>query len=66
VFASPLKQLLVGTRLDQSRNPARLVEALRTDNAYFGRLVEYCRCIEKEQVELLAAMNATRSESTDA
>jgi len=58
VFSSPLKQLLVGTRFDQSRHPAQLVEALRTDNAYFDRLLQYCRQIEEEQAALAASLIA--------
>lgn len=53
---SPLKLLIVGNRLDQSRNPAELVEMLRQDNAYFAPLSDYCHRIEKEQADLLAQL----------
>ena len=60
VFSSPLKQLLVGTRFDQSRHPAQLVEALREDNAYFDRLLQYCRQIEEEHAALATSLIAGR------
>lgn len=66
VFSSPLKQLLVGSPFDQSRNPAQLLEALQKDNAYFERLLQYCRQIEKEQATLAASINAAAAGSGDA
>ena len=55
LFSSPLKQLLVGSPFDQSRNPVELIAALSKDNAYFDRLFEYCRQIEEEQAALAAS-----------
>ena len=66
VFSSPLKQLLVGSPFDQSRNPAQLLEALQKDNAYFDRLLQYCRQIEKEQAALAASISEARAGSGDA
>ena len=57
-YSSPLKQLIVGSRFDQSQHPAELVEALRRDNAYFDLLSDYCYRIEQEQANLLAQMAA--------
>lgn len=54
LYSSPLKQLIVGSRFDQSRHPAELVDALRCDNAYFDSLSSYCHRIEKEQADTLA------------
>ena len=66
VFSSPLKHLLVGGRFDQSRHPAQLVEALRVENAYFDRLLKYCRQIEDEQATLAASLIAKRAGFGDA
>lgn len=60
VYSSPLMHLIVGSRLDQSRHPAELVEALRQDNAYFNTLSDYCHYIEKEQADLLAHMTVAQ------
>jgi hypothetical protein len=66
VFSSPLKQLLIGSPFDQSRHPAQLVEALKIENAYFDRLLQYCRQIEDEQAALATSLIAGRSGSGDA
>jgi len=65
VFSSPLKQLLIGNQFDQSRNPAQLIAALAKDNAYFDRLLHYCRQIEEEQAALAASL-AGRTTTGDA
>lgn len=44
----------------------QLVEALRIHNAYFDRLLRYCRQIEEEQAALAASLIAGRPESGDA
>ena len=66
VYSSPLKQLIVRSRFDQSRHPIELIEALRRDNAYFDRFSEYCHRIEKEQADLVAQMTAAQHQSGDA
>lgn len=62
MYTSPLKQLLLRTRFDQSRHPAELSDALRLENAYFDRLLEYCRQIEKEQEALIASLQPAQSQ----
>jgi hypothetical protein len=66
VYSSPLKQLIVGSRFDQSRHPTELVESLRQDNHYYDRLSEYCHRIEKEQADLLAKFAAAQPRTDDA
>lgn len=60
VHASPIKNLLVRSALDQSRHPEELIDALRRENAYFDRLSEYFQRIEAEQAAVMAAIASMR------
>lgn len=66
MYTSPLKQLLLRTRFDQSQHPAELFNALRLDNAYFDQLLAYCQQIEAEQEALMAKLHPAQSQGADA
>jgi hypothetical protein len=57
VFSSPLKQLLMGSRFDQTQNRAWVLEALRSGNAYFHELAALCHRLDEEHAAARISLN---------
>lgn len=56
-FTSLLKNLLTGSRFDQSQNPNLLLSALQKNNPYIDEYIEYCHLLDKEYEKLLEQIN---------
>lgn len=60
IFSSPLKQLIVGSRFDQTRSRDQVIAALRIRNAFYDELVECCHRLDDDHAALKAKLDALR------